>query len=52
VNASASAWWNVAFGEVVRAPQFFGPELTRPSGADEQTRWLAFLGRAAWQPVL
>jgi uncharacterized protein (TIGR03086 family) len=36
---------------VVRAPGFFGPELTPPAEADEQTRWLAFLGRASWQPV-
>jgi uncharacterized protein (TIGR03086 family) len=36
---------------VVRAPGFFGPELTPPPDADEQTRWLAFLGRAAWRPV-
>ena len=34
-----------------RAPQFFKPELTPPAGADEQTRMLAFLGRAAWEPV-
>jgi uncharacterized protein (TIGR03086 family) len=36
---------------VVRVPGFFGPELTPPPDADEQTRWLAYLGRAAWQPV-
>jgi uncharacterized protein (TIGR03086 family) len=35
---------------MLRAPGFFGPELTPPPGADEQTRWLAFLGRAAWPP--
>lgn len=35
----------------LRVPGFFGPELTPPDGADEQTRWLAYLGRAAWQPV-
>lgn len=29
-----------------RGPAFFGPELTPPEGADEQTRMLAFLGRA------
>jgi uncharacterized protein (TIGR03086 family) len=34
-----------------RRPGFFGPELTPPEHADEQTRLLAFLGRAAWQPV-
>ncbi|MBM7785757.1 maleylpyruvate isomerase family mycothiol-dependent enzyme [Tenggerimyces flavus] len=31
---------------IVRAPAFFGPERT-PSHHDEQSRWLAFLGRAA-----
>lgn len=36
---------------VVRRPGFFGPELTPPDEADEQTRMLAYLGRAAWQPV-
>jgi uncharacterized protein (TIGR03086 family) len=35
----------------VRRPGFFGPEVTPPADADEQTRLLAFLGRAAWQPV-
>jgi uncharacterized protein (TIGR03086 family) len=35
----------------VRSPEFFGPELTPPAGADEQTRMLVHLGRAAWQPV-
>jgi uncharacterized protein (TIGR03086 family) len=36
---------------ILRAPGFFGPELTPPADADERTRWLAFLGRASWQPV-
>ncbi|RSM90641.1 TIGR03086 family protein [Kibdelosporangium aridum] len=36
---------------VVRRPGFFGPELAPPADADEQTRMLAFLGRADWQPV-
>jgi uncharacterized protein (TIGR03086 family) len=40
-----------ARANVVRRPGFFGPELAPPTGADEQTRMLAFLGRAAWQPV-
>jgi uncharacterized protein (TIGR03086 family) len=40
-----------ARANVVRRPGFFGPELTPPADADEQTRMLAFLGRAAWQPV-
>ena len=35
----------------VRRPGFFGPELTAPADADEQSRMLAYLGRAAWQPV-
>lgn len=46
--ATAFAW---ARQHVVRRPGFFGPELTPPGDADEQTRLLAFLGRAAWQPV-
>ena len=33
------------FGEHLRSPGAFGPELTPPAGADEQTRLLAFLGR-------
>jgi uncharacterized protein (TIGR03086 family) len=40
-----------ARSHVVRRPGFFGPELTPPSAADEQTRMLAYLGRATWQPV-
>jgi uncharacterized protein (TIGR03086 family) len=36
---------------VVRRPGFFGPELTPPAGSDEQTRMLAFLGRAPWERV-
>lgn len=39
-----------ARANLVRRPGFFGPELTPPAGADEQTRMLAFLGRAAWRP--
>ena len=35
----------VAREVVVRRPGLFGPELTAPPGADDQTRWLAFLGR-------
>jgi uncharacterized protein (TIGR03086 family) len=42
------AW---AHENVIRVPGFFGPSLTPPADADEQTRWLAYLGRAAWQPV-
>jgi uncharacterized protein (TIGR03086 family) len=34
-----------------RGPGGIGPELTPPPGADEQTRFLAFLGRAASVPV-
>jgi len=44
---SASEEW--ARGNVRRLPGFFGPELAPPEGADQQERWLAFLGRAAWQ---
>jgi uncharacterized protein (TIGR03086 family) len=40
-----------ARANVVRRPGFFGPELTPPAGSDEQTRMLAFMGRAAWQRV-
>jgi uncharacterized protein (TIGR03086 family) len=40
-----------ARANAVRRPGFFGPELTAPADADEQTRMLAYLGRAAWQPV-
>jgi uncharacterized protein (TIGR03086 family) len=40
-----------ARANVVRAPGFFGPELTPPTDADEQTRMLAYLGRAAWHPA-
>ena len=46
--AASLAW---ARDNVIRMPGFFGPELVPPSDADEQNRWLAFLGRAAWQPV-
>ncbi|GAB2688766.1 TIGR03086 family metal-binding protein [Nocardia thraciensis] len=41
--ARASTW---AHANIVRAPGFFGPEVNPPSGADDQTRLLAFLGRA------
>jgi uncharacterized protein (TIGR03086 family) len=33
---------------IVRAPGVIGPELTPPDNADEQTRFMAFLGRRAW----
>lgn len=36
-----------ARANVVRRPGFFGPELTPPADADERTRMLAFIGRAA-----
>lgn len=36
------------FGDAMRSPGAFGPELEPPDGADEQTRLLAFLGRKAW----
>jgi uncharacterized protein (TIGR03086 family) len=42
--AGSLAW---ARDNVIRLPGFFGPELAPPPGADEQTRWLAYLGRAA-----
>jgi uncharacterized protein (TIGR03086 family) len=46
--AVSHAW---ARDSIFRVPGFFGPEMTPPPDADEQTRWLAFLGRAAWEPV-
>jgi uncharacterized protein (TIGR03086 family) len=42
--AVSFAW---ARDNAIRRPGFFGPELAPPPGADEQTRWLAYLGRAA-----
>jgi uncharacterized protein (TIGR03086 family) len=33
------------FGDAMRGPNAFGPEVEAPAGADEQTRMLAFLGR-------
>ena len=46
---AASHVW--ARDNLMRMPGFFGPELTAPASADEQTRWLAFLGRASWRPA-
>jgi uncharacterized protein (TIGR03086 family) len=46
---SGSFAW--ARDHVIRVPGFFGPELMPPASADEQTRWLAYLGRAAWEPA-
>lgn len=43
------AW---ARANVVRRPEFFGPEREPASDADEQTRLLAFLGRAARRTTL
>jgi len=37
----------VAFGDMLRSPQAFGPEIAAPADADEQVRLLAFLGRRA-----
>jgi uncharacterized protein (TIGR03086 family) len=36
-----------SFGDAMRGPQAFGPEIEAPPGADDQTRLLAFLGRRA-----
>jgi uncharacterized protein (TIGR03086 family) len=36
------------FGDAMRGPGAFGPAIEPPSGADQQTRVLAFLGRRAW----
>jgi len=46
-----SAAFDWARANVVRRPGFFGPEVTPPAGCDEQARMLAYVGRAAWQPV-
>jgi uncharacterized protein (TIGR03086 family) len=46
--AASHAW---ARDNILRVPGFFGPELPAPPDVDEQTRWLAFLGRTAWHPV-
>jgi uncharacterized protein (TIGR03086 family) len=46
--AGSLAW---AREHVVRVSGLFGPELAPPANADEQSRWLAYLGRAAWQSV-
>lgn len=35
-------------GDAMRGESTFGPALTPPPDADEQTRFLAFLGRRAW----
>lgn len=45
--AAVSAAFEWSRANVMRRPGFFGPELTPPDGADEQTRMLAFLGRKA-----
>lgn len=36
-----------SFGEMMRSPRAFGPEVDPPPAADEQTRLLAYLGRRA-----
>jgi len=33
------------FGDAMRSPRAFGPEVAAPAGADDQTRLMAFLGR-------
>jgi uncharacterized protein (TIGR03086 family) len=35
------------FGDRMRSPQAFGPEVAAPPGADDQARLLAFLGRTS-----
>ena len=35
------------FGDALRSPQAFGPELEAPNGAGDQAKLLAFLGRRA-----
>jgi len=34
-----------SWGDAMRSPGTFGPEVEPPAGADEQTRFLCFLGR-------
>ena len=34
-----------SYGDVMRSPQVFGPEVEAPAGADEQAKLLAFVGR-------
>jgi uncharacterized protein (TIGR03086 family) len=34
-----------AFGDMLRSPRAFGPEVQPPSDADDQTKLLAYLGR-------
>jgi uncharacterized protein (TIGR03086 family) len=46
--AGSVSW---ARDNILRVPGFFGPELTPPADADEQTRWLAFLGRDSSRPA-
>jgi uncharacterized protein (TIGR03086 family) len=36
-----------AFGDMLRSPGAFGPEVEPPADADDQTKLLAFLGRRA-----
>lgn len=43
--AAAFEW---SRGNLMRIPGALGPELTPPEGADQQTRYLAYLGRKAW----
>src|SRR6185295_2581966 len=33
------------FGDAMRSPRAFGPEVEAPADADDQTRLIAFLGR-------
>ena len=37
----------LAFGDMLRSPQAFGPEVEPPADADDLTKLLAFLGRHA-----
>jgi uncharacterized protein (TIGR03086 family) len=42
----ALATWKSLPSEMLRSPDFFGPETKAPKGADAQTRLLLFLGRS------
>jgi len=46
--AAAIAVMSEKFGDAMRGPGAFGPELHAPDGCDEQTRALAFIGRRDW----
>ena len=52
IDAETLATWREGFAqmpdEAIRHPEVFGPALEAPPGSDEQTQFLAFIGRKAW----